>query len=77
MSDNATCASSIPEFSQRNGIGESTTYKEIRTGRLVARKVGRRTIITNDDERAWRDNLPRLQAAAAQASEITDVAEAP
>jgi len=67
MTDNATSAFSIAKFSQRNGIGETLTRNEIRRGRLVARKVGRRTIITDDDERAWRENLPRLQARAGTA----------
>jgi hypothetical protein len=55
-------ASSIADFSHRNGIGESTTYNEIKRGRLVARKIGRRTIITADDERAWLNALPKLHA---------------
>ena len=55
MNENIGAASSIPNFSQRNGIGPSTVYKEIRAGRLIARKIGRRTIITDEDERAWRN----------------------
>jgi hypothetical protein len=62
MSDIEGGASSIADFSLRNGIGPSTTYKEIRAGRLIARKVGRRTIIVDQDEQAWRDGLPRLNA---------------
>jgi hypothetical protein len=49
------------EFARRNRIGLSTTYNEIRAGRLTARKIGRRTIITTDDEIAWRERLPKVQ----------------
>jgi hypothetical protein len=64
MSQLTISASSILSFAERNGIGESTVYKEIKAGRLVARKIGRRTIITDDDERIWRNSLPRFQALA-------------
>jgi hypothetical protein len=51
----------LTEFARRNRISLSTTYIEIRAGRLTARKVGRRTIITVEDEKAWRDRLPVVQ----------------
>jgi hypothetical protein len=53
----------LVEFARRNRIGLSTTYGEIKAGRLTARKVGRRTIITIEDEKAWRDRLPMVQRA--------------
>jgi hypothetical protein len=53
---------SVASFAERNEISETTTYKEINAGRLVARKIGRRTVILPDDERAWRESLPRLKA---------------
>ena len=62
MSEINSGASSISTFAERNGIGQSTAYKEIKAGRLVARKIGRRTIITIVDERAWRDNRPQPKA---------------
>jgi hypothetical protein len=52
---------SIDEFCRRNGIGRSLTYIEIRSGRLIARKMRKRTIITADDERRWLASLPKLQ----------------
>ncbi len=57
-------AFSIPEFSKRNSISVRTTYNEISTGRLIARKVRSRTIITADDEAAWQKALPKVGAKA-------------
>jgi hypothetical protein len=54
-------AISIKRFCQRNNVGVTTAYKEIGTGRLVARKCGGRTLILLEDERKWRDSLPRFQ----------------
>ena len=51
-------AMSIAEFCQRYGPGRTTTYQEIQAGRLRARKVGRRTIITEDDAEEWLQQLP-------------------
>jgi len=51
-------AYSIEQFAREEGIGRGTVYAEIREGRLRARKVGRRTIITAEDAAAWRNNLP-------------------
>jgi hypothetical protein len=52
---------SLEDFARRNSIGLSTVYGEIRSGRLAARKIGRRTVIAIDDARAWIDQLPRVQ----------------
>jgi hypothetical protein len=46
------------EIADRNGLGRTTVFAEIKARRLVARKVGKRTIITRDDERAWLESLP-------------------
>jgi hypothetical protein len=35
-------------------------YAEIRAGRLIARKSGRRTLIFEEAEAAWREALPRV-----------------
>lgn len=51
---------SIVEFSERNCICRSKIYEEIKAGRLIAVKVGTRTLITYEAEQAWRDSLPRL-----------------
>ena len=55
---------SITEFATRNRICRTQVYHEIRAGRLVARKLGRRVLIDPAAEKAWRDALPRLQPTA-------------
>ncbi len=51
-------AFSIEQFCEWAGIGRSLAYKEIATGRLRTKKVGRRTLITLDDARSWLNDLP-------------------
>jgi hypothetical protein len=53
------------EFLSRNGITKDRFYSEIGAGRLVARKAGRRVVVSADDERAWLQSLPKLQTTAA------------
>jgi hypothetical protein len=52
---------SLDEFARQNDIGLTTVRGEIRSGRLVARKIGRRTIITPEDANDWRNRLPKVQ----------------
>ena len=52
-------AHSIAETCAITGIGRDTVYAAIRDGRLVARKLGRRTIVTDDDLRLLAA-LPRI-----------------
>ena len=55
-------AFTINEFCHRNNVGRTTAYAEIKAGRLRARRVGKKkTIITDDDEAAWREALPNLR----------------
>jgi hypothetical protein len=42
------------------GIGCTLLKREIRNKRLIARKIGRRTIITPDDLVSWLKDLPRV-----------------
>lgn len=56
-------AMSIAEFCERYGPGRTTTYQEIKAGRLRARKCGKRTIITDDDAERWLECLPIIEAA--------------
>ena len=53
-------AHSIAETCALTGIGRDAVYSAIRDGRLVARKLGRRTVITDDDLRQFLNGLPRL-----------------
>ena len=50
-------AQSVEEFAEDNGISRTTTYVEIREGRLRANKVGSRTIITSENAKKWREKL--------------------
>jgi hypothetical protein len=54
-------ASTIDEFCRRNHICRDTAYREVRRGRLKVRKVGRRSLIFDEDEAAWRASLPELE----------------
>jgi excisionase family DNA binding protein len=58
-------AFSIDEVAIRSGLGRDAIYDAIRTGRLKAKKMGRRTIIMTDDIRQFLDNLPPLRLPAA------------
>lgn len=49
---------SLEEFCFRNGIGRTTVYKEIKEGRLRARKVGKRTLISLEEESRWFASSP-------------------
>jgi hypothetical protein len=57
---------SVPEFARRNDIGVTLAYREIKTGHLIARKIGRRTIVTSEDAKAWRANLEKRQQPETQ-----------
>ena len=60
-------AYSVEDFARSHSIGRSTAYSEISAGRLVARKFRARTLVTIEDAKAWRLNLPKLTPAAAAA----------
>ena len=51
-------AMSVGEAAKAAGVGRTTLFEEIREGRITARKVGRRTIITVDEFEAWLKALP-------------------
>jgi hypothetical protein len=57
--DTAECMT-VDEFARRHRISRSQAYKEIASGRLSARKIGSRTVITAEDAASWRSSLPRL-----------------
>jgi excisionase family DNA binding protein len=63
-------AYSITETCGLTGLGRDTIYAAIRSGKLIARKFGRRTLITDDDLRQFLAGLPRAgdhkQASNAQ-----------
>ena len=57
-------AMSIAEFSGNYNIGRTKTYEEIKSGRLRGRKIGKRTIITEDDAEEWLRRLPVIETRA-------------
>jgi excisionase family DNA binding protein len=57
--DTGRRAHTIPETCALTGIGRDTIYALIRSGKLTARKLGRRTLITDDDLRQFLTGLPR------------------
>jgi len=52
---------SIIQFCHCFGIGRTTVYEQIKQGRLRARKIGKRTIITDYDAEEWLRNLPHVE----------------
>jgi hypothetical protein len=57
-------AMNIAQFCQRYGIGRTTAYAEIKQKRLRGRKIGKRTIITEDDAEDWLRRLPVIEGGA-------------
>jgi excisionase family DNA binding protein len=51
-------AFSVAEVCARTGIGRDTIYDAIRTGKLAARKIGRRMIITERALHRFLESLP-------------------
>jgi hypothetical protein len=63
------------QFADAHEISRSQTYVEIATGRLIARKIGTRTIILEEDAEAWRRSLPKMPAAATSRLSDSDQGE--
>jgi excisionase family DNA binding protein len=55
---------SVAEFCNRYGVGRTTTYEEIKAGRLQAVKAGKRTLVTADAAESWLKSLPTSRAAS-------------
>ena len=62
--DSRTIALSPVQAAARVGVGRTFIFKEIRAGRLVARKAGRRTLILANDVDRWIEALPTRIANA-------------
>jgi excisionase family DNA binding protein len=58
-------AFSIRQFSEIYNIGRTKIYEEIKSGRLRGRKIGKHTIILEDDAEDWLRRLPVIEAGAA------------
>jgi hypothetical protein len=64
-------AFSIESFAHAHEIGRTKTLELIRSGKLIARKVGARTIITAEDARLWRENLPKAGDASLARGQVS------
>ena len=53
-------AYTVEEFGDLTSVGRTRLYAEIKIGRLIARKLGRRTLITRDDGAAWLSSLHQI-----------------
>lgn len=62
LKDSHKLAYTIKEFMALAGVGHSFTYEEIASGRLRAVKAGRKTLIREDDARAWLAALPSVKS---------------
>ena len=51
----------IREFAQANGMGLTLAYEELNSGRLEARKLGTKTMVSPEAEAAWKARLPRYK----------------
>ncbi|MCA0341722.1 MAG: helix-turn-helix domain-containing protein [Proteobacteria bacterium] len=55
----------IEQFCHWASIGRSHAYNEAKAGRLRLTKVGKKTLVTVDDAKAWLAKLPKANAAKA------------
>lgn len=47
----------VRDFCARHGIGVTTFYKLVGQGKIAIVKVGARTLVPSDSERAWCESL--------------------
>ena len=57
-------ALSIANACKRAGVGRTFIFEEIRSGRLKAKKAGRRTLVLREDLTAWLQALPSVDRDA-------------
>jgi hypothetical protein len=55
-------AYSLADLDEMGILSRTQAYVENREGRLVFRKVGRKTIVLHDELVSWLQNLPRKDA---------------
>lgn len=56
---------SVHEAAKAAGIGLTKLREEIRAKRLIARKLGKRTLINVEDLNTWAANLPQIESSRA------------
>jgi hypothetical protein len=60
-------AHSVDDVVHLCGIGRTLVFAEIREGKLIARKCGRRTVVLDADLRRWLSSLPSAVATGGAA----------
>lgn len=58
-------AMSVDEFCAWVSIGRSKFYREVSSGRIQLRKIGRKSVVTMADAQMWLASLPTVQVARA------------
>lgn len=53
-------ANTIKDVCAASRAGKTTVYAAIRRGDLVARKLGKKTLILEEDLRRWIEQLPTI-----------------
>lgn len=54
-------ALSITSFCNWASISQAQVYREVRAGRLVMLKIGKKSVIKTTDAKAWLDALPSVR----------------
>lgn len=67
--DQQKLAYTIKQFMALAGVGRSFVYDELAEGRLKAVKAGRKTLIRDEDARAWLGSLPAMKSESTRAFE--------
>ncbi len=57
-------AHTVEDATRISTCGRTLLYAAIKSGKLKARKIGRRTVILDEDLRAWLKSLPTAQEVA-------------
>lgn len=64
METNDCATLTVKQFLKWANVSRSTFYNEANAGRLTLLKVGKKTLITRDEAKAWLSRLPRANALA-------------
>ena len=59
-------AYSIDDITKQVGIGRSFLFEEIKAGRLLVKKAGRRTLVSDAALREWLSNQPAKSAGGSK-----------
>lgn len=74
--DQQKLAYTLKEFMALAGVGRSFVYDELAEGRLKAVKAGRKTLIRDEDARAWLGSLPTMKSESTRAYKRRQMATA-